>query len=69
MIELFDVMAVAGSGNPRAMAAGVSHATVPTMAGMVAAISGLGMSVQLEQRIRREMVGAAEQLARVGSGE
>ena len=38
MIEVFDVMAISGSGNPRSMAAGVSKATVPTMAGMVAAL-------------------------------
>ena len=42
MIEVFEVMAISGSGNPRSMAAGVSKATVPTMAGMVAAaLSGV----------------------------
>ncbi len=46
MIEVFDVMA-GGSGNARGMAAGVSKATLPTMAGMVAAISGMIFSVQL----------------------
>ncbi len=54
MVEVFDVMAVAGTGNPRAMASGVSYATIPTMAGMVAALSGLVFSVQLERRARRE---------------
>ena len=54
MVEVFDVMAVAGTGNPRAMASGVSYATIPTMAGMVAALSGLVFSVQLERRGRRE---------------
>jgi len=49
MIEVFDVMAVAGSGNARAMASGVSKATIPTMAGMVAALSGLLISAQLER--------------------
>ena len=49
MIEVFDVMAISGSGNARAMAAGVSRATIPTMAGMVAAISGLVFSVQIER--------------------
>ena len=34
MIEVFEVMAISGSGNPRSMASGVSKATVPTMAGM-----------------------------------
>jgi biopolymer transport protein ExbB len=50
MIEVFQVMSVAGSGNPRAMAAGVSKATIPTMAGMVAAISGFIFSAQIERR-------------------
>jgi len=49
MIEVFDVMAVAGSGNAKAMAGGVSKATIPTMAGMVAALSGLVISARLEQ--------------------
>ena len=49
MIEVFDVMAIAGSGNAKAMAGGVSKATIPTMAGMVAALSGLVISARLEQ--------------------
>jgi biopolymer transport protein ExbB len=54
MIEVFDVMAIAGTGNVRGMAGGVSKATLPTMAGMVAALSGLIFSVQLERRAKRE---------------
>jgi biopolymer transport protein ExbB len=41
MIEVFDVMAVTGTGNARATASGVSKATVTTMAGMVGALSGV----------------------------
>ena len=48
MIEVFDVMA-GGSGNARGMAAGVSKATLPTMAGMVAALSGMLFSIQLSR--------------------
>jgi biopolymer transport protein ExbB len=54
MIEVFDVMAVAGSGNARGMASGVSKATLPTMAGMVAALSGMLFSIQLERYARDE---------------
>ncbi len=54
MIEVFDVMAVVGSGNARAMAAGVSKATIPTMAGMVAALSGVFMSTYIERKAKRE---------------
>lgn len=49
MIEVFDVMAISGGGNARAMASGVGKATIPTMSGMVAALSGLVISVQMER--------------------
>jgi biopolymer transport protein ExbB len=52
MIEVFDVMAIAGSGNAKAMAGGVSKATIPTMAGMVAALSGLILSARRSRRWR-----------------
>ena len=54
MIEVFDVMAITGSGNARGMAAGVSKATLPTMAGMVAALSGMLFSIQLRRFARTE---------------
>ena len=38
MIEVFQVMAFSGGGDARAMAGGVSKATLPTMAGMVVAL-------------------------------
>ena len=41
MIDVFDVLALSGTGNARSMAAGVSKATIPTMAGMVGALSGV----------------------------
>lgn len=46
MIEVFDVMAFAGDGNSRAMASGISRATIPTMAGLAAALSGVYFSKQ-----------------------
>ncbi len=61
MIEVFDVMA-SGSGNARGMAAGVSKATLPTMAGMVAAISGMLFSIQLERRAQSESERVASNL-------
>jgi len=54
MIEVFDVMGSQGSSNARAMAAGVSKATIPTMAGMVAALSGIFLSTYIERRAKRE---------------
>ena len=62
MIEVFDVMA-GGSGNARGMAAGVSKATLPTMAGMVAAISGMIFSVQLRRFANDEAERVADSLA------
>jgi biopolymer transport protein ExbB len=54
MISVFQVMAVSGSGNVRAMAAGVSQATIPTMAGMVGALSGVLFVTLLTRRAARE---------------
>lgn len=55
MILVFDVMAVVGTGNAREMAGGVSAATLPTMAGMVAALSGLYFGTALERRAQVEV--------------
>jgi len=55
MVKVFEVMAVSGSGNVRGMAAGVSQATVPTMAGMVGALSGVLLVTLLSRRAAREV--------------
>jgi biopolymer transport protein ExbB len=62
MIEVFDVMAIAGTGNVRGMAGGVSKATLPTMAGMVAALSGLIFSAQLQSFAKTEHHRIADRL-------
>ena len=62
MIEVFDVMASSGSGNARGMASGVSKATLPTMAGMVAALSGMIFSIQLNRYANSETQRVAGQL-------
>ena len=62
MIEVFEVMAISGSGNPRSMASGVSKATVPTMAGMVAALSGVAMSAYLQRKVVRERAQLADRM-------
>ena len=54
MIKVFETMAVSGSGNVRSMAAGVSFATVPTMAGMVAALSGVAIGAYLMNKAKSE---------------
>jgi biopolymer transport protein ExbB len=55
MITVFQVMAVAGTGNARSMASGVSMATIPTMAGMVGALSGVFFVTILTRTVRRRI--------------
>jgi biopolymer transport protein ExbB len=62
MIEVFEVMAISGSGNPRSMASGVAKATVPTMAGMVAALSGVAMGTYITRTAQRERELLADEL-------
>jgi biopolymer transport protein ExbB len=54
MIQVFDVMAVSGSGNARSMASGVSKATIPTMAGMVGALSGVFAVTWLQRNAKKQ---------------
>jgi len=54
MMSVFDVMTFSGTGNARAMAGGVSKATIPTMAGMVAALSGVYFGTFLEHKAGNE---------------
>jgi biopolymer transport protein ExbB len=64
MISVFDVMSFSGGGNARGMAAGVSKATLPTMAGMVAALSGLFFSNMIERYVYQETDRVADNLVR-----
>ena len=54
MIEVFNVMAVTGGGDAKSMAGGVQRSTIPTMAGMVAALSGLFANTALQRITSRE---------------
>jgi biopolymer transport protein ExbB len=62
MIEVFDVMALSGSSNAKAMAGGVFKATIPTMAGMVVALVGLFFSNYVERKGRRETARFADKI-------
>lgn len=55
MVHVFDIMTVFGTGNARLMASGVSRATIPTMAGLVAALSALYLVYWLRQRAKGEV--------------
>jgi biopolymer transport protein ExbB len=54
MISVFDAMATQG-GNARSMAAGVSMATIPTMSGMIASLSGLMGSTFVKRKVDFEI--------------
>lgn len=54
MIAVFDAMATQG-GNARSMAAGVSMATIPTMSGMIASLSGLVGTTYLRGKVDFEV--------------
>lgn len=62
MIEVFDVMAFIGNGSPKAMASGISKATIPTMAGMVGALTGVFAQSLLDRHIKREKIHIEDQL-------
>ncbi|MCY4056998.1 MAG: MotA/TolQ/ExbB proton channel family protein, partial [Gammaproteobacteria bacterium] len=62
MVQVFETLTAFGTGNARLMASGVSQATIPTMAGLVAALSGLYFSVWLKQRAQRKMEELADGL-------
>ena len=62
MIEVFNVMAVTGGGDAKSMAGGVEKSTIPTMAGMVAALSGLFANTYLQRIAAREQQFLEDQL-------
>ena len=62
MVEVFNIMAVTGGGDAKSMAGGVSRATIPTMAGMVVAISGVFANSYLTRVAKRESEFLADNL-------
>ena len=54
MIGVFEVIAVRGNDDAQAMARGVYRATIPTMAGLVVALTGIYFTVRLRQVADRE---------------
>ncbi|MCK4388673.1 MAG: MotA/TolQ/ExbB proton channel family protein [Desulfobacterales bacterium] len=53
MITTFDVIAIFGTGNAKAMAGGISEALITTQSGLLVAIPGLFMSAFLIRRANR----------------
>lgn len=54
MLEVFDALSQQGVTDVRAMAYGVSHAMVATLAGLVVSLNALFFSTQLSARVRVE---------------
>ena len=54
MLEVFEVMSYLGGHNVRSTAAGVSKATITTMAGMVAALPGVVAGTYLKRQVQHE---------------
>ena len=55
MIEVFHLLAVTGGGDAKAMAGGVSRATIPAMAGLAIAIPGQIAKQILENKAKNEI--------------
>jgi len=53
MVQVFEAMSY-GGGNARSMAAGVSAATIPTMSGMVATLSGVLANTFISSKVQSE---------------
>ena len=62
MIHVFDVVAKEGTSNAKAVADGVSLATIPTLAGLVTALSGYYFSIRLKQHAESALQHASNQL-------
>lgn len=49
MIGVFEVIAASGNDDAQAMARGIYRATIPTMAGLIVALTGINFPVRLNQ--------------------
>ena len=69
MIAVFEVIALSGNDDAQAMARGVYRATIPTMAGLVVALTGIYFTVRLGQWADREASKLQDALVLQGQGE
>lgn len=66
MVGVFELIAVSGNEDARAMASGIYRATIPTMAGLVVALTGIYFSSRLRQLADRETSRLADRLIMAG---
>lgn len=62
MVEVFDVMALSSGSDAQAMSGGVSRATIPTMAGMVASLSGIIFTSSMDRTVVRRVQKVEDQM-------
>jgi biopolymer transport protein ExbB len=62
MIGVFDVISVSGNDDAQAMARGVYRATIPTMSGLVVALTGIFFTIHLRLLADRETDRVSDQL-------
>lgn len=62
MVTVFDVMALSSGSDAQAMSGGVSRATIPTMAGMVASLSGIIFTSTMDREVETRVQQVADQL-------
>lgn len=62
MVSVFDIMAITAGADAKAMSAGVSRATIPTMAGMVASLSGILFTSGMDRRVNRSVQAVEDKL-------
>ncbi|HBH90579.1 MotA/TolQ/ExbB proton channel family protein [Ponticaulis sp.] len=62
MVTVFDVMALSSGSDAQAMSGGVSRATIPTMAGMVASLSGIIFTSSMDRTVSRKVQTVADQM-------
>ena len=62
MISVFDTIAITGTSDAKAMASGIYQATLPTMAGLMLALSALYFSHNLQQKTTQLAATLADQL-------
>lgn len=63
MITSFEVLRVFGTDNARGLTAGIAEALFTTLTGLLTALSGLYFSLHLHQRVYRERLRVADNLA------
>jgi biopolymer transport protein ExbB len=62
MVTVFDVMALSSGSDAQAMSGGVSRATIPTMAGMIASLSGIIFTSAMDREVKARVQKVADQL-------